>query len=267
MEAIRRNPAPICIGAGFVFTARLWYDSIDVSFNMQKFSKALLYLLLIFISGAGFFAFHRYKQGGIQNDRGREKFFIDYPKLEELAKRRLDGGRYLAFIRGNEATLYDEDPSNDAESYITMGFNMHALGDDTMAISAYEKGLELAPQHVTGINNIASSYLELGDLAEAERYLRKLTEALPGDSSSYINLAEVYRARNPGDEEGFLEILDEGAAIVVDKHKADLLSYIGTYFRDNGEIARAIGYFEELVKLFPEIEIYKEELGELKEKI
>lgn len=234
---------------------------------MKKFPKTLFYLLSIFILGAGFFAFSHYKQGDIQQDRGREKFFIDYPKLEELAKRRPDGGRYLAFIRGNEAALYDEDLSNDAESYITMGFNMRALGDGTMAISAYKIGLELAPQHVTGLNNIAFSYLELGNLAEAERYFKKLTEALPGNSSSYINLAEVYLARNPGDEEGFLKILNEGAAVALDKQKADLLSYIGTYFRDKGEIARAIEYFEELVKFFPEIEIYKAELVELKEKI
>lgn len=230
---------------------------------MSKTAKIFIYVTPLLVIAGGLFVIFFQEP---KRERGGEASlgFLDYKKLATLAQRQPNGENYLNFVRKNEAMLHDADTLNDADAFITMGFNIHVLGDDVMAIEAYKQGLRLAPDNSYGLNNIATSYMEIGEFEKAEEIYRKLTTILSGDSSVVIKHLQVYDMLNPNGEKGFLEIVEEGIAVSAGDNLANLLSYLGTYYRDKGNIAKSIEYFEKLVELFPEEGIYKAELGELK---
>lgn len=229
----------------------------------------MVYIVLFFTIAAGLLLISWRNQNDISSVTIYKKALediLDYEKLEELAAQRPDGEKYLQFIRENEAVLLDRggDVKYYGEGFITLGFNLHALHDDIAAVEAYKKGLEILPENSYGLNNIASSYINLGEYENAEEAYRKLTKVLSGDSSAVISHADVYKLLHPDDEEGFLRIVEEGIAVSSGEHVASLLSYVGWYFRDAGNMAKAIEYFEKLVEFFPENELYRLELNDLR---
>ena len=216
------------------------------------------------VVGAGFLIFSSQNREGKKGASQGVQSIFDYGKFEELAKKRPNGENYLNFIRENEQMLFDGDPSNDADAYITMGFNLHVLGDDTSAIWAYEEGLRLSPDNSYGLNNIATSYMELGEYEKAEGAYRKLSKVLSGDSSAVINHAEVYGIVNPSDKKGFWDIIERGISVAAGDNLASILTYAGGYFRDSGDKEKAEEYFKKLVEFFPNNELYKSELEDLR---
>ncbi len=237
---------------------------------MSKITKYLVYSLPILVVVAGFLLFSS-KDRGSSYEEGYDKKalteLLDYAKLTELAKNRPNGEKYLQFIRENEAALANGSASDRnfyGETFVTLGFNLHVLGDDVAAIEAYQEGLRLLPENSYGLNNIATSYKDLGEFEKAEAAYKKLTRVLSGDSSAVINYAQVYRIVHPDDERGFLDIISEGISVTAGDNLANILVYAGGYFKDSGDKKRAIEYFLKLVELFPDNELYKSELSDLK---
>lgn len=236
--------------------------SVNIVNMLTNMRKLIIYLVPLFIVFAGL-AIVYFKESGSKTERGIV-FSIDYKKLEDLAKKRPLGDKYLNFVRENKALLHDDDMKNDADAYINIGFNIRALGDDAMAIAAYEEGLKLDPNNSYGLNNIATSYIAIGELTKAQDAYRRLTKALVGDSAAYINLSEVHEALHPNDEEGFAKIMEEGIAVSAGADKASLLNRLGVYFRDKGDSRKAIEYFKKLLEMDPSNARAREEIESLK---
>jgi len=231
-------------------------------------TKYLVYFLPVLVVAAGFVLFSS-KDRGSSYDEGYYKKtlteLLDYAKLAELAKDRPNGEKYLQFIRENEAALVNVDKNDTklyGETFITLGFNLHVLGDDVAAIKAYQEGLRLSPDNSYGLNNIATSYMELGEYEKAEEAYKKLSQVLSGDSSAVIGYAQVYKIVHH-DEKGFLDIIEKGISVATGDNLASILTYAGGYFRESGDIKKAEEYFKELAELFPDNELYKSELEDL----
>lgn len=217
----------------------------------------LLILFLVILGGVSYKVFSR--KTALQS----EKFAIDYPKFEELAKKHPVGGKLLDHIRENEKLLSDQDSANDVNAYLAIGFDMRQLGDDRAAISAYKEALRKDTKNTLALNNIATSYRELGEFKEAEQAYRKLIEASPGDASAYRNLADVYKYEYPEDEKGLVAIMNEGLKVVIEG-KGDLVSYLGSYYEERGETQKAIEAWERFLELVPGNIAAEAELKKLK---
>lgn len=218
--------------------------------------KKILFIVLVVlaISAASFYFF-----GG---GSGGKDFKIDYEKLEALAKDHPIGNQLLERIKEREAFLYDEDDSNNSEAYQLIAFDMRQLGDDASAVKAYKKALVLDENNTLALNNMATSYRDIGDFKNAEKAYRKIIEISPGNTPVYISLADVFLAQYPDNEEGLLEFMSAGINVSVDP--SDILSYLAVYYRDKGDIDKAIFYFERFLDRNPSNEPVKAELKRLR---
>jgi len=222
--------------------------------------KYIIFLIPILVIAVGVIFFYL---SGESIDRKREQvFYIDYEKLGMLAESHPAGVNLINKIRQNDALLRDNDPLNDVGAYLGIGFDTRQLGDDKAAILAYLEALKINPDHPLGLNNIATSYREIGEYAKAEEAYRRAIISIPGEISNYINLADVYRIQHPYDEEGLLAIINSGIEVVGGPY--DLISYLAVYYRDKGDTAKAIEYFEKLLAVSPNNESVKAELERLR---
>jgi tetratricopeptide (TPR) repeat protein len=222
--------------------------------------KYIIFLIPILVIAAGAVFFYISGQGiGVFR---KQEFKIDFENLEKLAENHPVGEEIISKIRENEKLLRDDDKSNDVSAYLNIGFDMRQLGDDEMAILAYLRALEVDPEHPLGLNNIATSYREIGEYAKAEEAYRRAIISIPGEISNYINLADVYRIQHPDDEEGLLAIINSGVEVVGGPY--DLISYLAVYYRDRGDAAKAIEYFEKLLSVSPGNESIKAEIERLR---
>lgn len=194
-------------------------------------------------------------------------FPLDYTRLEGLASKHPQKERILSSIRKFDDELHDEDTKNDAEAYIGIGFELRQLGDESAAIEAYRAGLAVDGTHVRGWGNLAVSYKETGQYERAEEAYKKVIEFNPGDVEAYINLADLYRYRLPDKEGKIVEVMQDGLAHLPEH--PDFLAYLAVYYRDKGDKAKAIEYFERRLRvpgLEPDIaKAIAEELNKLRQ--
>lgn len=193
----------------------------------------------------------------------KEKFYIDYEKLEVLANDHPIGEKLLSRIRERDLLLDDDNSDNDAEAYQLIAFDVRQLGDDRAALSAYKEALKITPDNTLVWNNIATSYRDLGEYKKAEEAYRKIIDMSPGDVIAYRNLADVFILQYPDDEEGLLEFMNAGIDSVLDP--SDLLSYLAAYYRDRGNTGEAIEYFEKFLIINPSSAPVQYELERLRE--
>ena len=213
--------------------------------------------LIVVLGTAAFFLFGGNTPGG-----KNVKLHIDYAKLEAISGAHPNREKILLKIKENEQMLYDDDSYNDVGAYLSIGFNSRQLGDDEAAINAYKEALKIDEDHILGLNNIATSYKDIGEYKKAEESFRALVVANPGDVAVYRNLADVYRFQYPDDDEGVLAIIESGIEVVLQPQ--DLVSYLATYYRDRGNTSEAIKYFETLLRISPQNKGAQAELDRLR---
>jgi tetratricopeptide (TPR) repeat protein len=237
---------------------------------LVKITKFAIFVVPLIVIVVGLFALSNDKDElSDGNNKAGIEFVnnLDYDYLKRLASERPNGEKFLNFIDENVADIRDDDSANDVDAYISLGFNLRALGDDVLAIDAYKIGLSIQPTNTFGLNNLATSYRVLGDLDNAEEAYRKLIVAASGDADPYINLAEIYVIKNPEQTDRVVSLLESGLEVSAGEHRLNLLAYLGSFLRKHGDIKGAIEYFEMITQEFfgENIGIYEAELEELKE--
>lgn len=176
-------------------------------------------------------------------------FSLDLAKYELLAEDHPVGDVILKRLKENAELLGDDNADNDVDGYMGIAFFIRQFGEDSDAILAYNEALKLNPDNTLALNNIATSYKEIGGYKNAEEAYRKIIEISPGDVAAYRNLADVYLYQNPDDEEGLLEIMQPGIESAL--NPGDLLSYLAVFYKNRGDYPKAIEYFEKFLEYNP----------------
>jgi tetratricopeptide (TPR) repeat protein len=123
------------------------------------------------------------------------------------------------------------------EALLTYALALSRAGKPEEAVSAYMQALELQPNDIRALNNLAYMLAdELGRPAEALPYARKLHEVVPADNVSALDTVAWVYFKN-GDAEQALPVLLEAARIEPD-HLA-VRYHLGLVYADSGRKADA----------------------------
>ncbi|MBI4134781.1 MAG: tetratricopeptide repeat protein [Candidatus Sungbacteria bacterium] len=160
-----------------------------------------------------------------------------------------------AAIRANPDSL---DP------WLRLGITKKVIGDFEGARDAWEYASFIRPQNVISFRNLGEIYWHyLPDYPRAEANLRK---AIENDSSYvdvYITLSELYRYSYTEKADLADDVLLEGFSKNPEKAH-DFLAYLGRYYKETGNTAKAIEYFEKLLLVDPGNADTKDELRKLR---
>ena len=108
-------------------------------------------------------------------------------------------GNFEAAV-GYFSKVVNTDPTN-ADGYNLLGFSYRKLGNADLAFKNYNAALEIDPSHRGANEYIGELYLELGDLAAAEKHLKVLDEACFFGCEAYSDLKTAiknYKAKQGG---------------------------------------------------------------------
>lgn len=120
------------------------------------------------------------------------------------------------------------------------------LGSETWAARFFESALALEPTNPILAVELAKAYLNINDLANAEKYFIKASELKDDYYEAKFGLAKVY-LKNKKDNLA-LNLLNDLAAKVVDP---EIFYELGRYYYNNGEIDKAIDRFKLVLSLSP----------------
>jgi type II protein arginine methyltransferase len=84
-------------------------------------------------------------------------------------------------------------PGARAEMFNDLGAALNGLGDQTGAIAAYERALELDPNHAVVMSNLAVVYRDQGQPQRAIAVLRRALAINPTLAEAQLNLRNAYR--------------------------------------------------------------------------
>ena len=115
------------------------------------------------------------------------------------------GGDHIAPLIGAISSLEEIRPT--ASSNIDYEYWERMLSIYDEAIEALEKALELNPEIVQAMCNLANAYLQQGDADNAIQTNEKMLELAPDFSLGYNNLANAYYLKEEFDEHWLAEKL------------------------------------------------------------
>ena len=138
---------------------------------------------------------HAASSGGDKSSSANAPLSEDYSAGKTAAK---DGDFEAA--AGFFAKAVDADPT-DADALNMLGFSHRKLGNFDLALENYNAALKIDPNHLGANEYIGELYLELGDLAKAEKHLNTLDDACFFGCEAYTDLKAAikrYKANQGG---------------------------------------------------------------------
>lgn len=138
-----------------------------------------------------------------------------------------------------------------------VGLQWYNLMEYGLAAKWWKKGLDIEPNNDIGWYNLGNAYRELGQYTKAEdAYGESMEVATAGEIDACLALGEMYRyayKRKQDKESGvYLKCLK--------KHKdnRDLIAHLAIYYRDKGDLNRAVKYFDKLWSIEPTADVSEE---------
>lgn len=129
-------------------------------------------------------------------------------------------------IVGNFELCIALDETN-VKSYVGLGALFEKLKDYEKAVSWLEKGLDKTDNKVTILQTISYDYIKMGDYASAIPYMREYVELAPDDVLTMGNLAICYNSQKMFDS----SFAVNKRVLAIDSVNIDALSSVGHYFR------------------------------------
>jgi 4-amino-4-deoxy-L-arabinose transferase-like glycosyltransferase len=142
-------------------------------------------------------------------------------------------------------------------THYNLGNELAGVGRTDEALSEYREAVALYPDNALATHNLATLLASRGALEEAESLYRRALEINPGYAQAYFNLARTRRDR--GDEEGAIQEFRRGLS-VEDWH-AEVHNELGEIHVDRGEWSLAIECFEAALRLRPDFERARTNVG------
>lgn len=147
--------------------------------------------------------------------------------------------------------------------WLYLGVLKKGVGDYEGARDVWLYGAEIRPKSSTPFANLADLYAYfLNEPAKAEEALKKAIANDPNDYNFLLSLADLYRYKMPGREALAEQTLLEAVQKFPDN--PNVIAPLASYYRQTNQIAKAIEYYEKLLKLTPNNETARQDLEELK---
>ena len=86
--------------------------------------------------------------------------------------------------------------AGNALAYKQLGDASRATGDLQAAVASYRRAVELAPEHVPALYNLAVALRDLNQLGEAEKHFRRLHDIDPQDGDALFHLGTLLREQS-----------------------------------------------------------------------
>ncbi len=139
------------------------------------------------------------------------------------------------------------------------------VGDYEGARDVFIYAGQLRPQSSTSFANLADLYAYfLNDPLKAEESIKKAIANDPNDYNLRLALADIYRYKFPERPGAYEQTMLEAMAKFPDN--PNLIAPLAGYFRDTNQTAKAIEWYEKLVKLSPDNAEAKADLAELEQR-
>ncbi len=147
--------------------------------------------------------------------------------------------------------------------WLELGAYRKLLGDNDGALEAWQFLSKIRPDAFVAYHNIGDLYaFTIRDYEQGEKYLLKSISVGPGNIQGYMALANLYAIPEFGKQSETPKVLLKG--IANNPEYSDLYLILGGYYRDSGDIANAILYFEKSLLLDPDNTRIREEINALK---
>lgn len=175
---------------------------------------------------------------------------------EHTAQQRRD----LALLAG--VLTVEPQGAEGVNDWIALGSIKKFFNDYEGTKDAWEYAGALYPGNALSFANLGHLYgFYLGDAAKAEANFRRAIGNDPYQPSYYIGLADLYRHAYTSKKSEAAKVLLEGMSVIGD---ANLALNLAAFYRDEGDKANAIKYYEEVLKMAPDQAGIKEEIERLK---
>jgi len=152
------------------------------------------------------------------------------------------------------------------DSWLALGVIKKGVGDYEGARDVFIYAGQIRPQLGISYGNLADLYAYfLDEPQKAEETYKIAIEKAPSYSPYYSGLADLYRYKFPNGDALYEQTMLDALKKIPDE--PNLTSALASFYRQRGEVQKAIEYYEKLVKLQPQNETAKQDLAELKAKV
>lgn len=167
-----------------------------------------------------------------------------------------------AFDAAVVAVQTNPDSYND---WITIGIIKKQVNDFEGARVVWEKAYLMRPAGSLPLYNLANLYADfLNNPQKAEEYYLLAIKTSPDLTQAYLNLADLYKNKLNQPEKVEPLLLD---GLSKTNNDPNFYAYLGGFFKETKNYAKAMEYFEKLLKVKPDDATIKQELVNLREKL
>lgn len=163
-----------------------------------------------------------------------------------------DSDYHTAIFRIQDAIRIEPDNPSNALLYSNMGIAYNCLNEDSLALNAYDRALEIAPSMTTVYNNRALLKLKMGLDREARSDFEVVIgrDSLNLDARFYHGLISLYGGDLESSVRDFVVLKGQSP----DAYNTAVA--LSTLYSLTGDDAKAIPYFQRLIELDPSVEYY-----------
>ncbi|MBI2055035.1 MAG: hypothetical protein HYT39_02975 [Candidatus Sungbacteria bacterium] len=148
--------------------------------------------------------------------------------------------------------------------WIDAGVVKKVIGDYEGARDAWEYASIIRPLNYVSFKNLGELYWHyLPDLPRSEENFRTAIKNDPSVFDAYISLSDLYRYSYKEKEDLADDVLLEGLE-KNPKLERNFIAYIARYYKETGNISKAIEFYAKFSRIEPENQDVKEELAKLK---
>ncbi|MGA8539656.1 MAG: tetratricopeptide repeat protein [Terriglobales bacterium] len=173
---------------------------------------------------------------------------IDVARQARAAQDALKRNDYAAAISFAESAAKSA-PKN-ADLWFLLGYAAR-LGDRyQVSVDAYNRGLQIQPNSISGMAGLAQTYAKMGRDAEAQQLLRRVVDANPKDANSLQLAGELLLNSDPAHS---LEFLRRADALQPTAHNDLLIAHACTRLSQPEDAARYLNRAKERAPNDPEV--------------
>jgi len=221
----------------------------------------VLFAVILLVLAGGFYA---YQKGYL-----KQQPKSDWEKLLtfSIKDKNLSPDAAAIFQKRFDETkeILQKDPDT-FDSWIYLGVLKKGVNDYEGARDVWVYAGRIRPKSSPPFANLADLYANfLNDPQKAKEAIETAIANDPEDYNFYVALAELYRYKLSGQEKLYEKTMLEAIAKFPDN--ANLIGPLAVYYRETGQVAKAIEYYEKLLVLSPNNAMAKQDLAELKERI